>query len=144
MVARLALTDLTAVLRELREWRLRGDGLVWVHSGAAGDERRLAALTELAELGRATGTAVLLSTASAAAAARLAPAVGLVMAGGPMDREAATAVAGTGQFLHGEDQPVTAKLLAQQRPDEFTLIDQADRQLMAHCRTIRGPWARAR
>lgn len=144
MVARLALADVTAVLRELRDWRLRGDGLLWVHGCAAGDKHRLAELTELAELGRATGTAVLLSTVSTAAAALLAPAVGMVVAGGPMDREAVTAVAGTGQFLPEEDQLVTAELLARQRPAEFTLIDQADRQLLAGCRMVPGPWARAR
>jgi hypothetical protein len=142
MVARLALADVTAVLREMREWRLRGDGLVWVHGYAAGDERRLGKLAELAELGRATGTAVLLSTASVAAAARLATTADLVVAGGPMDREVATGVAGAGQLLQ-EDQDVAAEQLARQREDEFTIIDRADRQFLPGCRAVPGPWAEA-
>jgi hypothetical protein len=83
MAGRLAVADLTATLAGLRDQELRGDCLAWVHGCEAIDRPSLIALLGL---GAATGTAVLLSTASPAAAASLAPAAGLVVSSGPADQ----------------------------------------------------------
>lgn len=72
-VARLAVTDLSAVLVGLRDLGLRGDCLAWVTSC---DVVEPEIMTGLLELGQATGTCVLLSTTSMSYAASLRSHVG--------------------------------------------------------------------
>jgi hypothetical protein len=80
MIASLAACDLMAVCAELDRIGVSGDAVAWIHGCEAMDDR---VLTELVSCGAAAGLAVLLSTASAAAAERLAEAVNVVLARGP-------------------------------------------------------------
>ncbi len=93
MLARLVLADLTAVVGRLRDRGLSGDSLVWVN-GAESVSRP--ALARLLDLGPATGTAVLLTTTRPDAAARLAPAARIILAGGPVGADLAGLLAGLG------------------------------------------------
>jgi hypothetical protein len=107
MAGRLAVADLTAVLAGLREQQLRADCLAWVHGCDGADRSSLAALLKA---GPEAGTAVLLSTASPAAAASLAPDSGTVVAVGPVDQ-------GLAERLAGPDAPA----LQWQDEDEFAI-----------------------
>jgi hypothetical protein len=82
MIASLAAGELMAVCAELERIGVPGDAVAWIHGCEALDGRLL---TELISCGSAAGLAVLLSTASAAAAERLAEEVNVVLARGPVD-----------------------------------------------------------
>jgi hypothetical protein len=127
-----AVGDLTAVLRHLREQGLRGDCLAWVHGC---EVARPPALAGLLELGAGTGTAILLSTASAGAAAALAGQVTAVVAGGPAGTRVADSV--VARCLPGAagaraDQ---AERLRQQPAGEFTVADR-ESGVRAGCRLV--------
>ena len=83
--------ELADVLSRLRDLRLRADCLVWIH----GIEAANAALAaELISLGSQTGTSILLSTESPAAAASLAAGVSVVVAAGPVEQDLAARLSG--------------------------------------------------
>jgi hypothetical protein len=81
MVAGLAAADLTAVCGELAGMSVPGDSLAWVNGCEVLAPRVLA---DLVGLGQGAGIAVVLSTASAAAADRLAAEVNVLVARGPV------------------------------------------------------------
>jgi hypothetical protein len=93
MVAALALTDLLDLLGELQAMGVRTDCLAWISGCESLPAGRLA---ELVQRGGQTGTAVLLTTTSAAAAAGLAGAAGVVAVRGPVSEPLGTALAGQG------------------------------------------------
>ena len=132
--------DLTTVLAGLRDRDLRGDSLAWVHGCEAVDRPGLAALLGL---GPATGTAVLLSTASPAAAASLAPAAGLVVSSGPVDPVLAGRLAGLAEFRAEGGHRAAAEALRGQAEDEFAIIARGSR-FQPGCRTVPAAWARLR
>lgn len=139
MVGRLAVADLAAVLRGLRELHLRGDCLAWIHGGEVVHRQSLAGLLEA---GPATGTAVVFSTASATAAASLAPAARLVMTGGATDRALAARLAELAAFRGEGSQHARAELLRWQDEDEFAVIARGPRpRFQPGCRSVPGPWA---
>jgi hypothetical protein len=140
MAGRLAVADLTTVLAGLRDQDLRGDSLAWVHGCEAVDRPGLAALLGL---GPATGTAVLLSTASPAAAASLAPAAGLVVSSGPVDPVLAGRLAGLAGFRTGGGHQATAEALRGQAEDEFAIIARGSR-FQPDCRSVPASWASLR
>jgi hypothetical protein len=134
-----AVSSLAAVLREVRGQGLRGDCLAWVHGC---EVARPASLAGLLELGPGTGTAVLLTTASDAAAAMLADRVAVVVAGGPVGGRLADGLAGQRRASPADgtapaDTGLGTRLLRQQE-GEFTI---ADRQagLRLACRRVPGP-----
>jgi hypothetical protein len=139
MIARLAVADLTAVLSGLRDQHLRADCLTWIHGCEAMGRPGLAALLAL---GPATGTSVLLSTANAAAAASLAPAVRVVVTGGPADQGLATRLGETAEFRKEGGQQAVAELLRWQDEDEFAIIGPGPGpRLRPGGRLVPGPWA---
>jgi hypothetical protein len=79
--ARQVIDDVASVLADLRNLGLRGDCLVWISGCEVLDQAQLAGLLGL---GPETGTAVLLSTTNSDHAAGLAPAVGTIIATGPI------------------------------------------------------------
>jgi hypothetical protein len=91
MIASLAAADLVAVCAELGRIGVPGDALAWIHGCEAVDHRTL---SDLVAAGPGAGLAVLLSTASAAAAERLAGTVNVVLARGPADPAVAARFAG--------------------------------------------------
>jgi hypothetical protein len=119
-----AVSSLAAVLRELRDHGLGGDCLAWVHGCQVA---RPAALAGLLELGPGSGTAILLSTASDAAAATLAGRAAAVVAGGPVaERLAARLAAWPDAGPAGSTSPASAGLAArlrQQPEGEFSIAD---------------------
>ena len=123
-VAEQAASSLTAALRGLRTQELRGDCLAWVHGC---EVARPLTLARLLELGPGTGTAILLSTASDAAAALLADRVAAVVAGGPVGERLAVrlAVRSVTDLADGmspaSGEPVPR--LRRQLADEFTIAD---------------------
>lgn len=127
-----AVGDLTAVLRHLREQGLRGDCLAWVHGC---EVARPPALAGLLELGAGTGTAILLSTASAGAAAALAGRVTAVVAGGPADTRVADSVAGWSLPGAAAAQAEAAARLCRQPAGEFTVADR-EGGFRAGCRPV--------
>jgi hypothetical protein len=140
MAGRLAVADLAAVLSGLRDHDLRADCLAWVHGCEAVDRPSLSALLGL---GPATGTAVLLSTASAEAAASLAPAAGLVVSSGPVDPVLAGRLAALAEFRAETGQQAAAEMLRAQDEDEFAIIARGSR-FQPGCRTVPAAWARLR
>ncbi len=120
LAAERAVSSLTAVLRRLREQGLRGDCLVWIHGC---EVARPPALAGLLELGPATGTAVLLSTASAGAAAALAGRVAAVVAGGPADARVADSVAAWSLPGAAAARAEQAARLCRQPASQFTIAD---------------------
>jgi hypothetical protein len=140
LAGRLAVADLTAVLTGLRDQDLRGDSLAWVHGCEAVDRSALAALLGL---GPATGTAVLLSTASPAAAASLAPAAGLIVSSGPADPALAGRLAGLAGSRADGSHEVAAATLRGQDEDEFAIIARGSR-FQPDCRSVPAAWARLR
>ena len=91
MIATLAAVDLIAVCAELARIGVPGDALAWIHGCEAVNHR---VLSDLVAAGPGAGLAVLLSTASAAAAERLAGTVNVVLARGPADPAVAARFAG--------------------------------------------------
>jgi hypothetical protein len=91
MIASLAALDLMTVCAELRGMSVPGDTLAWL-SGCELLDSRVSA--ELIAGGPDSGTAVLLTTASAAAAERLAAEANVVLVRGPVDEAVAGRVAG--------------------------------------------------
>ena len=77
---------LVTVLAGMRDLRLRADALAWLHGCERADP---AALAELIAAARDTGSSLLLSTASPAAAGELSGAVEVVIAAGPIGPELA-------------------------------------------------------
>jgi hypothetical protein len=134
---RLAVADLGGVLGGLRDQGLRGDCLAWVHGCEAVDRPALAALLGL---GPATGTAVLLSTASPAAAASLAPAAGLIVAAGPADAVLAGQLAGQAGFRTEGGHRDAAAVLRGQAGDEFAIIARGAR-FQPGCQSVPAAWA---
>jgi hypothetical protein len=86
-----AVADLASVLTRLSDLRLRGDTLAWIHGCEAADAVRLSALLAL---GPATGTRIVLSTASEAASAALATTVAVTVTAGPVGEDLAVPLAG--------------------------------------------------
>jgi hypothetical protein len=82
MIASLVARDLMAVCAELARVPVPGDALAWIHGCEVLEERML---THLIARGTGAGIAVQLSTASGAAAARLADAANVMVASGPAD-----------------------------------------------------------
>ena len=82
--------DLASVLADLRDLGLRADCIAWIIGCDVVDADCLAALVRL---GAETGTAVLLSTTSAAHAAGLAAVAGTIVAAGPIPDNLATELA---------------------------------------------------
>jgi hypothetical protein len=85
-------TDLAAVLGGLRNVELRGDAFAWIH-GCQAEHAEM--VSELVELGEQTGVCVLLSTASQAAAARLARCAEVIVIAGPIDHQLEPRLAGS-------------------------------------------------
>jgi hypothetical protein len=81
MIAGLVAADLTAVCGELLEMSVPGDSLAWFNGCEVLGQRVLA---DLVGLGPGTGMAVVLGTASAGAADRLATEVNVLVARGPV------------------------------------------------------------
>ncbi|MGH3273704.1 MAG: hypothetical protein ACRDNZ_05180, partial [Streptosporangiaceae bacterium] len=140
MTGRLAVADLATVLSGLRGQQLRADCLAWVHGCEAVDRPSLAGLLAL---GPATGTAVLLSTASSAAAASLAPAAAVVVPRGPVDQQLARQLAGLAAFRDDRGEQVAADALRWQDEDEFAIITRGSR-FQGGCRPVPAAWARPR
>jgi hypothetical protein len=109
-----ALRELADVLGRLCELRLRADCLAWIHGVDAADA---ALAAELIGLGSQTGTSVLLSTASPAAAASLAGSVSVVIAAGPVEPDLATRLAG---YLPAGQQAVG--ILSGQPPGSLAVL----------------------
>jgi hypothetical protein len=82
MIAGLAVADLTAVCGELQGMSVPADTLAWINGCELLEQRVLA---ELIAQGRGAGVGVVLSTASAAAADRLAGDVNVLVARAPVD-----------------------------------------------------------
>ncbi len=137
MVGRLAVADLAAVLAGLRDQRLQADCLAWVHGCELIDRPSLAALLGL---GAATSTSVLLSTASPAAAASLAPAAGLTVAAGPVEAGLAARLAGLA-VLTGDARQAAAEALQWQDEDEFAIVERGA-ALRPDGRSVSAAWAR--
>jgi hypothetical protein len=134
MVGRLAVADLAAVLRGLSELRLRGDGLAWIHGCEAVDPQ---ILTELMTVGQATGTAVVLSTGSVAAAQQLVAAARVVVTAGPTDRAVAARLAELAKFRGEDAQSGLAERLSWQDEDEFAVLVRGPRpRFLQSCRSV--------
>jgi len=133
----------TAALTRLRQLSLRADCLLWVDGWAGADPAALAALFTL---GPAVGTAVLVSTTSAACARALAPVAAVTVACGELTPELAGAVA---LAAAAAASPAVGPL-GRQRAGAFTLI--GPRSVRPGCvavpisgpapppRAVRGPW----
>jgi hypothetical protein len=135
MIAGLAASDLMAVLAELRGLAARGDSLVWIN-GCEVLDRRLAA--ELIAQGAETGTAVLLSTGSAATAAQLAGEAGVIVSRGPADPALAGQLAAlTGQVPAAGAAGMQAGMAG--APTEVAFRMQAGHHLLAQALTCQGP-----
>ena len=91
MVAGLVAADLTGVCGELLEMSVPGDSLAWFNGCDVLEQRVLA---DLVGLGPGTGMAVVLGTATAEAADRLAAEVNVLVARGPVDPALVGAFAG--------------------------------------------------
>jgi len=120
--ARPLLDDVAGVLAWLRERGLRADCLLWVSGCEAAEPGQLA---ELLALGPTTGTAVLLSTSSAACAAELARHSGLTVV--------------CSATLAGRVIPIgtpgpAADAVARQPRGAFTMI--GPDQVLANCRAV--------
>ncbi len=82
MIAGLAVADLTNVCAELQGMSVPGDSVVWINGCEILGQRDLAGLIAR---GRGAGMAVVLGTASASVAERLAAEVNVLVARGPLD-----------------------------------------------------------
>ena len=140
MVGRLAVADLAAVLAGLRDQRLQADCLAWVHGCELIDRPSLAALLGL---GAATSTSVLLSTASPAAAASLAPAAGLTVAAAPGRGGPGRPAGRTGRASTGDARQAAAEALAG-RTRTSSPSSSAARRSSRDGRSVPAAWARLR
>ncbi len=107
--------ELIGLLDSLSEHQLRADCLAWI-TGA--EQLEPAYLDRLLELGPATGTALLFSSASEAWAAGLAPRVQIVAAAGPVTGSLAVQLVSQPHTA----TPAVAANLAAQRSGEFTML----------------------
>lgn len=133
----------TAAFTRLRRLSLRADCLLWVDGWAGADPAGLAALFAL---GPAVGTAVLVSTTSAACARALAPVAAVTVACGELTPELAGAVA----LAAAPAASPAAGPLARQRAGAFTLSGPGSVQPGCVAvpisrpapppRAVRGPW----
>jgi hypothetical protein len=139
MTGRLAVADLAAVLGDLRQHGLRGDGLAWVHGCRQAD---LPGLAGLLALGQPTGTSVLVSTADGAAVDALAGLVAVAVTSGPVDRRAGATLAGLVPFRSSEDLADAAQALSWQGRGELTIAERGAR-LRAGGQIVPGPWGGA-
>jgi hypothetical protein len=98
MIAALAAADLITVCTELQGMSVPGDSLVWI-SGC--EVLGLPVLAELIARGRGAGVAVVLGTASASVAERLAAEVNVLVASGPVDPALSAQFAGAGSGATG-------------------------------------------
>jgi len=98
MIAGLVAADLTAVCAELLEMSVPGDGLAWFNGCEVLAWRVLA---DLVGLGPGTGMAVVLGTASAEAADRLATEVNVLVARGPVSPALVGTFAGANGTVDG-------------------------------------------
>jgi hypothetical protein len=142
MVGRLALADLAAVLGDLSEQGLRGDCLAWVHGCEAADPP---ALARLAAAG--PGTAVAMSTGSAAAAARLAGTAGVVVSSGPTEQRLAARLAELAPLRQEGGRQELAELLRWQDEDHFAVLAPGPQprpaaRFQPECRSVPIAWAR--
>jgi hypothetical protein len=158
MIARLAVADLMAVCAELGRIPVSGDGLAWIHGCEAVAQPVLA---ELIASGAGAGIAVMLSTASAAAADRLAGAANVLVASGPADpalaarfADLADALAGSGPagkpadrsgttpdspLSLGGDLATSVPVLLPAASGEFTMLVKGPRpRVLPRCRSISG------
>jgi hypothetical protein len=110
--------ELIGVLESLREHDLRADCLACI-SGS--EQLEPACLDRLIELGQATGTALVFSSASEACAAAVAPRAQVLVADGAITGNLAMHLASQ-VTMAGRGVPVIAANLAAQRPGEFTLL----------------------
>ncbi len=128
--------DLIGVLESLRDHDLRADCLACI-SGS--EQLEPACLDRLLELGQATGTALLFSSASEACAAAMAPRAQVVVADGAITGNLATQLASqvttegrewaiaaqsgaAARQRRPNGVPVIAANLGAQRPGEFTML----------------------
>jgi hypothetical protein len=96
MIAGLVIADLIAVATELEEMSISGDALIWLRGYEVLGQKAMSELIgHLIGKGRAAGVAVVLSTASAAAAETLAAGVSVLAAGWPVDPALAARFVGT-------------------------------------------------
>lgn len=158
MIASLAACDLMAVCAELSRIGVPGDALAWIHGCEALDHRLL---TDLVAAGAGAGTAVLLSTTSAAAAERLSGTVNVMLARGPADpavaarfadlagpatAPGATATSGPGTAVPpgyplriDGNHPVADQSLLTAGQAEFGLLVKSPRaRVLPLCRSVRG------
>jgi hypothetical protein len=119
MIGRLAVADLTAVLGDLRDRRLRADGLAWVHGCEAAEPEALAALLAA---GPGAGMTVVLSAADPAVAARLADRVRVVVASGPAEQELARRLGDLSAYRN-KNQPDLGETLRWQDEVDLSVID---------------------
>jgi hypothetical protein len=98
MIAALAAADLMNVCAELAAMSVPGDGLVWISGCEVLGQPTLA---ELIARGRVAGMAMVLGTASAPVAERLAAEVNVLVASGPVDPALAAQFAGAGPDVTG-------------------------------------------
>jgi hypothetical protein len=129
MIAALAVADLMTVCAELQRMSVPGDGLVWVNGCEVLDERVLAGLVTR---GRGAGMAVVLGTASAVAADRLATEVNVVVARGPVDPSLAGRFTSDSILSPADVPPLGA--------DAFALLSRRpEPRLLARCRHVPAP-----
>jgi hypothetical protein len=156
MIASLAAADLMAIAADLHGMAVRGDSMVWVN-GCEMVEGQLAA--GLIRQAAGTGTAVLLTTTSPAAAASLAAEAGVIVTRGPADpdlagrlaalagavqappaagmRAGAAGQAATAAFPMQGSSDLLAESLLYQGPDSFALLVQRPRRrLMPLCLAV--------
>jgi hypothetical protein len=156
MIASLAVADLIAIVADLHGMAVRGDSLVWVN-GCEMLEGQLAA--GLIRQAAGTGTAVLLTTTSAATAAGLAAEAGVIVIRGPADpalagrvaalagavcpppatgmRAGVAGQAGTAALKMRDSSDLLAESLLHQGPDSFALLVQRPRRrLVPFCLAV--------
>jgi hypothetical protein len=118
---------LGGALAALRDLALRGDTLAWVHCCEDAGE---APIRELIALSRDTGTCLLLSTVSRAAAAALAGAVEVVIAAGPVGHDAALELVGPAGETGGQGG---ARAIENQPAGAFAIVVP---RLVANCLAV--------
>jgi hypothetical protein len=135
-----ALVGLRAVLADLGQQGLRGDGLAWIHGVTAADEPALAGL---AALGAAAGVAVVLSTADHEAATDLAEGMHVVVAAGPAGKDLDAALRGEPfLIIKGGREPLLNTTLPWQDEREFTIFERGPGvRSRPGGLLVPGPWA---
>jgi hypothetical protein len=135
MIAGLAVADLTAVSGELQGMSVPADTLAWINGCEFLEQRVLA---ELIAQGRGAGMGVVLSTASAAAADRLAGDVNVLVARAPVDAAlVGTFISlGTGDEAPGPGAGATALAETPGR-DAFALLARRPQvRVLPYCRPV--------